>query len=97
MTRSFILLLAFFGLCGAATAGKIKPSSIELARAIKSHTNQPVQTGNVRAINCSGFPEEPTEFECRWEQLAKGQWRRFSAYLAVDKSGWIIIDGPHPE
>lgn len=49
----------------------------------------------VRQVRCQAFDEEPSEFLCRWLQRGEsGEWRAWSTYLAVDGSGFRLIDDP---
>jgi len=79
-----------------------EPSSKELAAALTRHDTTPGGTGrtveavDLRAIHCAPIEDEPTEFVCRWQQRRGAQWRSYSTWLAVDGSGWGLIDDPHP-
>jgi hypothetical protein len=70
------------------------PTPAELARAIGQVSKQRLSPQDVRPLRCTELAEEPTEFECRWAQRIAGRWQRFSTYLAIDGSGWTIIDWP---
>jgi hypothetical protein len=47
---------------------------------------------DIRAVHCIAPDEEPTEFECKWEQRTKGGWVKRTTWLAIDGNGWHVMD-----
>jgi hypothetical protein len=78
----------------AAAAKEPMPTARELSEALAKQTKSPISPADVRPLKCEGFPEEPTEFECRWAQNVSGKWLRYSTYFAINKDGWQVIDWP---
>jgi hypothetical protein len=85
------LLLAF---SSAAWANSIRVSPKELAGVINRArpsdvhpTADKLSPHDIRRVRCIGPDEEPTEFDCRWEQHTRRGW--------VKRSTWIAIDGDH--
>ena len=71
------------------------PSSTDFARALTEFTGQPIDARLIRRLSCRGFEEEPTEMACRWQQKIDGKWHPFTTYVAIDRSGWHLIDEPY--
>jgi hypothetical protein len=70
------------------------PTAVELASALARYRSRP-SPPQVRKVRCEGFLEEPTEWECTYEQRApSGLWARWSTYVAVDGRGFLLIDEP---
>lgn len=58
----------------------------------------PYRTGkmsvvDVRAVRCIAPDEEPTEFECKWQQRVKERWVKRTTWLVIDGDGWHVMDG----
>lgn len=56
----------------------------------------PFRTGrlvaaDVRSIRCLAPDEEPTEFQCTWQQRVKGRWVARKTWLIVDANGWQVM------
>jgi len=51
-----------------------------------------ISPADIRAVRCTAPDEEPTEFECKWQQRIKGGWVKRATWLAVDGSGWYVMD-----
>lgn len=47
---------------------------------------------DIRAVRCIAPDEEPTEFECKWQQRIRGGWAKRTTWLALDSSGWHVMD-----
>lgn len=47
---------------------------------------------DVRSIRCLAPDEEPTEFQCTWQQRTKGRWVARKTWLMVDANGWQVMD-----
>lgn len=47
---------------------------------------------DIRAVHCIAPDEEPTEFQCKWQQRIKGGWKDRTTWLAIDRSGWRVMD-----
>src|SRR5437764_15115048 len=82
---------------GTAVGGTVTPQ--ELAAAINKADVQlvpfrktKVSPANIRAVRCVAPDEEPTEFECKWEERIKGHWVKRTTWLAVDGNGWQVMD-----
>ena len=91
------MVLALPAMASAENRAKVSPA--ELARAL-NHTDGRVDPylkvkispSEIRVIECVGPDEEPTEFECSWRQREGRGWVRRSNWLAIDGSGWHVID-----
>jgi len=92
------MLHVFLGLMllSGAHARFAGPTRAEFAKALAEFTRKPINAVDVRRLSCRGFEEEPTEAACEWEQKSGKEWLRFSTYVAVDGSGWLLIDAPTP-
>jgi len=84
-------LLGIWSLDAASAAG---PTRSELAQALAAEPHSAVRSpASIRRVRCSGFEEEPTEFACTWQQRElSGRWSKWSTYVAIDGSGWSLID-----
>ena len=92
LTRCFVLAPLVLAAC--ATVG---PTASELGQAIAESRPSGHATPQIRRLQCETFEEEPTEFLCRWRQAdASGAWRNWTAYLAVDSTGYHLIDDVVP-
>lgn len=47
---------------------------------------------DVRHVRCIAPDEEPTEFECKWQQRTKAGWVSRKTWLASDGKGWHVMD-----
>jgi hypothetical protein len=47
---------------------------------------------DIRAVRCIAPDEEPTEFQCEWQQRIKGGWINRTTWLAIDGNGWYVMD-----
>ncbi len=70
------------------------PSPAELAEAIRRFSKATVAAQDLRHIACRPIPEEATEAQCNWQRRHGKRWYRYAGYLAVDGSGWLLIDTP---
>ncbi|WP_230772742.1 hypothetical protein [Sphingomonas sp. Leaf4] len=70
------------------------PSSGDLAKAIHRFTKAKVSITDIRHLSCRQIAEDTTEARCVWQQRHNGRWRRYAGYLALDRSGWLLIDTP---
>lgn len=92
MSAMKLLLVSAAALALAACA-TIGPTPAELAQAIAEARPSASAAPEIRRLRCVTFPEETTEFHCRWRQRdASGAWRTFATYLAVDSHGYHVID-----
>lgn len=79
----------------STAAGSAVPTVHEFAKALADHAGSQVDVSDLRRLSCNGFgADEPTEAECSWQQRVGRQWRRYSTYVAVDGTGWHLIDEP---
>ncbi|WP_157081307.1 hypothetical protein [Novosphingobium naphthalenivorans] len=78
----------------AASAAYAGPSPAEFANAVAEFTGKSVSVTDIRRLSCKGVDEEPTEAECKWQQRSDKKWKSFSTYVAVDRTGWHLIDAP---
>lgn len=72
------------------------PTAIDLAQALTRSGGQVVSARELRHLRCRPFDEEPTEAVCRWQQRHADRWRHYETVLALDASGWVLIDTPGP-
>ena len=92
---TLIALLLLSASLGAPFAG---PTPHEFAKALADFTGKHIKVTDVRHLSCKGFgPNEPTEADCSWQQRIGKKWKRYSTYVAVDGSGWHLIDEPIPK
>ena len=85
------LALLFFAAHAVANVG---PSQRQLAEALSAHLRLP-RSPIIRDVQCRGFDEEPTEFVCTWRQQEKGgNWRHWSAHVAIDGGRLVVTDNP---
>jgi hypothetical protein len=82
---------------GAVVRATVTPS--ELTSAVNKsdaklvpHRTKAMSPRDVRAVRCIAPDEEPTEFQCRWQQRIKGSWVKRTTWLAVDRDGWHVMD-----
>jgi hypothetical protein len=102
MQRSLFLPTAFMVLTLPATAmaaNHAKVSPTELARAINlaDRRSVPYRKGKISPsdiliIKCTGPDVEPTEFDCAWRQRTGRRWVGRKTWLAIDGSGWQVVD-----
>jgi hypothetical protein len=89
-TSAVLMLLA------AVRADATVPTSADIAKALTTFTHRRVSVAGIRHISCRRFEEEPGEATCRWQQRRHGRWLSYAATVAVDASGWQLIDEPGP-
>jgi len=83
--RLGILILLIVGGCSSVDG----PNRMDLAEALRTSPSE------ISALRCHGFPEEPTEYACRYRSRnGAGLWLHQEVVLAIDGSSWIVIDGP---
>jgi hypothetical protein len=83
------------GACQHSGAG-VGPSKDEFAAAVLA---SPVvagaaqfSTGDVRALGCRAFDEDPSEFLCHFQaQEPTGVRRKRFAIVAVERDGWVLL------
>jgi hypothetical protein len=80
----------------AVPAAAQAPSADALADALAAYRNVRVAPADLRAIACAAIAEEPSEFDCGWEERSGGRWVRFATWLARDGRGWTVLDDPLP-
>jgi hypothetical protein len=80
-------------LIAAPALAAVGPTRAELAKAIAEPPTA-IKAPQVRGVRCEGFgQDEPTEFHCRFQMReTSGAWRRYSTYVAVDDTGYHLID-----
>ena len=88
MKRATLLLPLLAGACAATPT----PTRDELAHALQGYGA--VAPLDLTHIACTGYDEEPTEFECRWRQRAEGHWQDWQGAFALSGVGWQTIDSP---
>lgn len=87
--RFFAIAGWAFLLTGCAQA--IGPNASEVGDAIGVSADQ------IRDLACSGIPEEPTEFSCRYQLRGEdSEVQAQDVMMAIDGSTWVVIDGPGP-
>jgi hypothetical protein len=81
----------------AANRANVSPQ--ELAKAINQadfqsvpYRNSKLSPADIRNVRCVAPDEEPTEFECTWQQRTNTGWIKRQTSLAVDGGGWHVID-----
>jgi hypothetical protein len=79
----------------ATSAASAGPNQVEFAHALQEFTGKSVSISDLRKLSCKRIEEEPTEAACKWQQRLGTTWTRFSTYVAVDGSGWHLIDEPY--
>lgn len=47
---------------------------------------------DIRAVRCIAPDEEPTEFQCKWQQRIRGRWINRTTWLTTDANGWRVMD-----
>jgi hypothetical protein len=94
-------VLALLLVASASASTPAPPISLgEFAQAVNDvdgRSFSPPRSGrlsaeNVRIVSCSGPEEEPTEFECVWQEQVRDGWIQRRTRLAVDGPRWRIID-----
>jgi len=81
----------------AAPAADFGPSAAQLADAIRETPHEVgrgvrLRPAGIRALRCSAFEEEPTEFRCRFSALdRRGRRRRHVAIIAIEGPRWILL------
>jgi len=93
------IAVVLFGASSAAPAVRRTVTAEELATAINKadallvpYRKTNVSPGNVRAVRCIAPDEEPTEFQCKWEEHIRGGWVKRTTWLAIDGNGWHVMD-----
>jgi hypothetical protein len=86
--RAALLLVLLTGGCAATPT----PTRDELAHALRGYGV--VEPTDLTHIACKGFPEEPTEFVCRWRQRDGRQWQGWVGDFALSGAGWQTTDSP---
>jgi hypothetical protein len=81
----------------AANHAKVTPRELARAIAQADHQSVPYLQGtispsDIRVIRCVAPDEEPTEFECAWQQRTRAGWVKRQTWLAIDGTGWHVID-----
>ena len=92
MKPNFGLLLALVFVEPTWAADDPKPSSAELAKAIRESEGRIIAAKDIRVLRCNGPKEEPTEFECTWLQRSNGHLKLQKTWFAIDRDGWHDID-----
>jgi len=89
---------ALAGMALAAPARAAEPTAAQLAQALSDYDGQgAVLPDDLRAIACEGSAEEPTEYNCRWQQHRGREWSGYSTWLALEADRWTVIEDPLPE
>jgi len=81
----------------AAPAGATEPTVAQLAEALGTYAQRTVAPDDLRDIACEGNAEQPTEFNCRWQQRTDRGWSGYSTWLALEADRWTMLDDPLPE
>jgi hypothetical protein len=83
----------------AGAANRANVSAGDLARAINAadalavaYRRAKLSPSDLRAVRCIGPDEEPTEFECTWQQRSRHGWVARKTWVAIDGRGWHVID-----
>ena len=102
MTKACLLPIALVILAFpvmALASNRANVSASELAHAINEADSQyvPYRQGkispsDIRNIRCIGPNEEPTEFECKWQQSKGHRWVARKTWLETDSRGWHVMD-----
>jgi hypothetical protein len=86
-------------LAPVAEANTAHISAEELAAAVNQADSSAVpyrhgklSAADVRRVKCIGPDEEPTEFQCSWQQRTPGGWAKRETWLAIDGRTWKVID-----
>ena len=98
--RALIAIAALLSSTSPAMAvvrGTITPKEFAAAINKADAVLVPFRTGrlaaaDVRSIRCLAPDEEPTEFQCNWQQRVKGRWVARKTWLMVDAKGWQVMD-----
>lgn len=75
----------------------VTPQELALAinkadAALVPYRTKTMSPGNIRAVRCIAPDEEPTEFQCTWQQGIKGGWLKRTTWLAIDGNGWRVMN-----
>ena len=70
-------------------AAAINKADVQLVPYRKTRMSQ----ADIRAVRCTAPYDEPTEFECKWQQHIRGGWVNRTTWLAIDGDGWHVMDG----
>ena len=94
-----VIAVVLLGASSAASAIRGTVTAEEIATAINKadaplvpYRKSKLSPANVRAIHCIAPDEEPTEFQCKWEEHIKGRWAKRTTWLAIDGNGWHVMD-----
>jgi hypothetical protein len=80
----------------AATEPRLGPSRVELAAAIErypfSRGRATYRADKIKAVTCKAFPEEPTEFRCRFRawDIDRARWTQRAVIVTFDKE-WLVL------
>jgi hypothetical protein len=89
--RKLVVIIAFTALAIGGCSTGVGPSHAEFADALG------VSQSDIKKLRCHGFAEEPTEFDCHYRLRSKdGDWQDQEVPVAIDGSGWVLIDTPGP-
>ena len=98
-TITAIITGMLFAASPSAMAGNaiVTPRALALAinkaeGALVPYRVKRLTPGDIRAIHCVSSDEEPTEFQCKWQQRNNGSWVKRTTWLAIDGSGWHVMD-----
>ena len=97
-TITTLAVMLFAAAPGAAVVReKVTPQ--ELATAINKadallvpYRTAKVSAKDVRAVHCIAPDEEPTEFQCKWQQRVRRSWVKRTTWLVIDGNGWSVMD-----
>ncbi len=93
------IAIVLFGASSAVPAVRRAVTPEALATAINNadaelvpYRKTKVSPANVREVRCIAPDEEPTEFECKWEEHTQGGWIKRTTWLTIDGNGWRVMD-----
>jgi hypothetical protein len=87
--RALVGIIALTGLAGPVLAETTaRPPASELATAIGFVAGRRIEINDIKVGICHGPEEEPTEFECSWQQKIGGRWHRLKSWFFIDRDGW---------
>lgn len=99
MKTTLALVLALIALAPVAEANTARVSAEQLAGAVNRADSRSVpyrhgklSPSDVRGVRCIGPDEEPTEFQCNWQQRTGHGWANRETGLAIDGGTWKVID-----
>jgi hypothetical protein len=99
MRTALALALFLVVVTPVEAANRARVSAKQLATALNKADNQSVpyrqgmlSASDIRQVRCIGPDEEPTEFNCTWQQRTKSGWANRQTWMAVDGRGWKVID-----